>query len=361
MDMNNKPENKLVRVLLSGFGLIGSVHAKLIADNPKTDLVAVVVPDIEEYKEQVSKYNANIYATIDEALDNEKIDAAIISSPNEFHFEQSKILIKQCIPVLVEKPLTDNLMDAKRLVESSAEYNVPVLVGHHRTYSPLLSVAKDFIASEKFGRMVAVQGSALFYKPAHYFIDGPWRTKQGGGPILINLIHEIGILRHFCGEIKRVSAFESKHARGYEVEDTVVINFEFDTGVLANFLLSDVAASNKSWEMTSGENPSYPHHPSDACYHFAGTNGSLDFPSMNIRFYNDSSKASWWSEFEEGTLPFVPEDPLKCQLEHFYNVISGKAKPLVTVEDGYINMLVIEAIKQSILSDKSIDINTIKV
>jgi len=255
-----RQDGKPIRILLSGLGLIGAQHARMVHEREGCELAAIVVPISDEYRRMAEEYGAQLFSQVEDALAEENIDAAIISSPNEFHYAQTLACIEHGIPVLVEKPLTDRLSDAKLLTENAATYGVPVLVGHHRTYSPLLSTAQEFLESKKFGRMVAVQGAALFHKPSDYFAAGPWRTKPGGGPIFINLIHEIGIMRHLCGEIKKVSAFESRNTRGFDVEDTVTINFEFVNGVLGNFLLSDVAASNKSWEMTSGENP-VPHNP----------------------------------------------------------------------------------------------------
>lgn len=352
-------DKKPIRILLSGIGLIGVQHARLIHEKENCELAAIILPINDECEQIAEEYGARLYSKVEDAIAEETIDAAMISSPNEFHFAQALVCIEHGIPVFVEKPLTDRLSDAKLLVEYSVANSVPVLVGHHRTYSPLLSSAQAFLKSKKFGRMVAVQGSALFYKPSDYFSAGPWRTKHGGGPILINLIHEIGILRHLCGEVKKVAAFASSNIRDFEVEDTVTINFEFENGVLGNFLLSDVAASNKSWEMTSGENPAYPYYPSEACYHFAGTNGSLDFPNMSARFYPDSSKASWWGEFVDEKMPLTPTNPLEHQLSHFIDIVKGDAKPIVSVQDGYQNMLVIEAIKQSIEKQTSIEVNSI--
>ncbi len=171
---------------------------------------------------------------------------------------------------------------------------------------------------------------------------------MGGGPILINLIHEIGLLRYFCGEIRRVFAFAGRNNRKFEVEDSVVINFEFLNGALGNFLLSDVAASSKSWEMTSGENPAYPHFPQENCYHFAGTNGSLDFPSMRARYYASGSEPSWWTPFEIDILSFVGRNPLQLQVDHFVEVVRGNAAPRVSAREGYMNMMVVEAIMRSI-------------
>lgn len=252
--------------------------------------------------------------------------------------------IARGVPVLVEKPLTDRLDSAARLAAVSEASGVPVLVGHHRSYSPLLQVARRFLASDDFGTPVSVQGSALFYKPAAYFDDGPWRARRGGGPILINMIHEIGILRLLFGEIGSVTARLSSATRGFEVEDSAAMTFAFENGAVGAFVLSDVSASSKSWEMTAGENPAYPFFPDQDCYHFAGTTGSLDFPSMRFRTYRRRSERSWWSAFEEGRLDVTRCDPLETQLAHFIDVLRGRAVPRVSARDGYLNMVVLDAI-----------------
>lgn len=337
-----------VRVLVCGPGLIGRKHASLVSGHAACDLVGLVGPHTDENVSFANGVGVPLYAELNEAFDAAEVDAVIVSSPNAFHREQASDCIRRGIPVMVEKPLTDCLEDAAALVDEAQSSGVPVLVGHHRTYSPLLDVADRFLDSPEFGRMVCVQGAALFHKPAHYFVDGAWRTRKGGGPILINLIHEIGLLRHFCGEIATVYAVAGRHIRGFEVEDTVAITLEFCSGALGNFLLSDAAASSKSWEMTSGENPSYPFFPDEHCYHFAGTHGSLDFPSMSARTYAQGVEPSWWSPFTLDRLAIQRADPLARQLEHFVDVVRGRATPKVTVADGYRNMQVVQAITDSI-------------
>lgn len=345
-----------LRFLLSGPGLIGIQHARLIQARPDCELAVVVAPGIEANQSFAAANSARFYADISDALSSEEVDAAIISSPNAFHYDQVIACISRGIPTLVEKPMTDDVGDAARLVEAVERSGVPVLVGHHRHYSPLLDAALGFLRSERFGRMVALQGSALFYKPDHYFRDGPWRMVAGGGPILINLIHEIGLMRTFGGEIATVQAMASRNIRNFEVEDTVSISLAFQNGALGTFLLSDTAASSKSWEMTSGENPAYPFFPRDNCYHFAGTNGALDFPSMQAKAYGAEADRSWWKPFQEFDLPFERSDPLERQLDHFVKVVRGDATPHVSVRDGYRNMLVVQAIRRSIEARAAIDV-----
>ncbi len=346
----------MLSFLLSGPGLIGKQHTKLVMSRPDCRLKAIVAPEHVPNEEFARQCQVSFFSSFNEALRHAHFDAAIISSPNAFHFAQAEACVQNGIPVLVEKPVTDNLDDARRLADLAERSKVPVLVGHHRTYSPLLESVGQFLNSPLFGRPVALQGSALFYKPARYFEEGAWRTKIGGGPILINLIHEIGLMRLFYGEIKRVSALAGKNIRNFEVEDTVAITLDFVNGALGTFLLSDTAASAKSWEMTSGENPVYPHFPDDSCYHFAGTNGSLDFPYMRARYYARGSEPSWWKPFETEQLSLRRANPLERQLDHFVDVVHGRAKPRVSARDGYLNMLVIEAIMQSIATEKVVNV-----
>jgi len=352
-------DDDMISILLSGPGLIGTQHARLVRAHPRCRLAAVVAPTSEENLAFARAHETPLYASVEAALAAETIDGAIVSSPNEFHFAQAMTCIDRRIPTLVEKPITDRLDEGRRLTEAAEAAGVPILVGHHRTYSPLLAAADGFLHSDAFGDMVALTGSALFYKPAQYFLDGPWRTKIGGGPILINLIHEIGLMRHFAGEIEKVSAVASQRTRGYEVEDTVAMTFGFESGALGTFLLSDTAASSKSWEMTSGENPSYPHFPQENCWHFAGTRGSLDFPSMRTRSYASAEGSSWWKPFEHGRIDFRRRDPLEAQLDHFVAVIADGATPRVTARDGWNNLRVVNAIRRSIATGATVAIASV--
>jgi predicted dehydrogenase len=99
--------------------------------------------------------------------------------------------------------------------------------------------------------------------------------------------------------------------------------------------------------MTAGENPAYPFFPNQDCYHFAGSVGSLDFPSMQTRTYRGEPDRSWWLAFTEGRRSLARRDPLATQIDHFVDVIRGQAAPRVSARDGMLNMVVLEAIVRS--------------
>ena len=348
-----------LRVLLSGPGLIGQKHAALLNENPDTILAGIVAPDHSASYEFARAQGVPHYTTLETALTLSSVDALIVSSPNSAHFEQVEGALRSGLPVLVEKPLTETLASAAKLVKVAETQSTPVLVGHHRTYSPLLEVARQFLMSDSFGTPVAMQGTALFYKPDDYFAAGPWRSQRGGGPILINMIHEVGVMRHLFGEIDSITAQVSNAIRSFEVEDSVVISLSFVNGALGTFLLSDVSASTKSWEMTAGEDPAYPFFPNQDCYHFAGTRGSLDFPSMRIVSYGKNSAPSWWEPFEERRLETKREDPLARQLQHFVAVARGLEIPRVSIRDGFLNMVAVEAICRAAETGQRIKLSTL--
>jgi predicted dehydrogenase len=336
-----------LNLVLVGPGLIGKEHLRLISINEDCNLVAIVAPDHAINHSTAKLFNVPIFHELEECLNKLSVDGVIIASPNKFHASQAAICVKNGIPVLVEKPITASVEEGEDLVLLASLTGAKILVGHHRAHSPLLAKARDIIHAGRLGRLVSITGSAQFYKPDSYFQSGQWRTQPGGGPILINLIHEIGNLRTLIGEISAVHAFSSSKSRGFLVEDTVAINLMFENGALGNFMLSDTAACARSWEQTSRENAAYPTYQDEDCYVVAGTLGYLSIPTFRLKYFRDKAKASWWESFVEEKFEIERHDPLSCQLAHFVDVIRGDACPLVSAEDGLRNLKITEAISRS--------------
>lgn len=343
---NDKPMEKLA-IAVVGPGQIGKKHIALIEQDPGCHLAALVAPDHEHNHVYARSIGTPLFHSVDAMLAAQRIDGVIICSPNVFHVEQASTCIHAGIPVLLEKPVAHAYQDGLRLVELVERTGARLIVGHHRAHSPIMAAARQIIRDGRLGRLVTITGSALFYKPAQYFRDGPWRTVQGGGPILINLIHEIGNFRSLCGDIVAVQATCSNAVRQFEVEDTVAIIFQFANGALGSFMLSDTAASASSWEQTSGENPAYPNYPDEDCYVVAGTAGSLAIPTMRLKTYPKQIESSWWTPFVSETIAVERTDPLACQLRHFLNLIRGTETPVVSANDGLQNLRIAEAIAES--------------
>jgi predicted dehydrogenase len=146
------------------------------------------------------------------------------------------------------------------------------------------------------------------------------------------------------GEIVAVQAFASNATRGFEVEDTVAINLRFDNGALGAFLLSDTAASPKSWEQTSQENKAYATYDDEDAYTIIGSRGSLGVPTMRPVRADEG-----WSctAVQDAHRRARAADPLANQIEHFAAVIRGEQESLVTCRDGLQNLRVTDAISEA--------------
>jgi len=298
-----------------------------------------------------------LFKNIEELLANNRPDGLVLATPNPLHVPQALQCIDAGMPILLEKPIATSVAEGEQLLRVVEATGAKVLMGHHRAHSPIMAKAREVLDSGKLGKLVAVMGSATFYKPDPYYADAPWRREPGAGPILLNMIHEVHNLRILCGEIVAVQAFASHATRGFPVEDTVAINLRFASGVLGTFLLSDTAACARSWEQTSQENKAYATYEDEDCYVITGTNGSLSVPTMRLKTYPRPEDRSWWKAFEVGVVGMVRDDPLKHQMEHFGQVVRGEASPLVSAQDGLLNLRVTEAIAEAARTGRTVHLD----
>jgi predicted dehydrogenase len=343
-----------VRIAVAGAGLIGRRHIEEVDASSSARLAAVVDPS-PAAREVADRFGVPLHGSLAELFEGDAPDGVILATPNRLHVDGGLECVAAGAPVLVEKPIGDTVEGATRLVEAAEAAGVPLLTGHHRRYSPIMARAREIVRSGVLGSIVAVVGTALFYKPDDYFdVGGGWRRQPGGGPILLNLIHEVNNLQALVGDVVRVHATTSDAARGFEVEDTAAMVFTFANGALGTFLLSDAAASPRSWEQTSGENTTYASYPDEDCYHVTGTRGSLSVPTMRLRVF--PGVGSWWEPFATSTVEVVRTDPLANQVEHFAAVIRGEVPPICSGRDGLRSLRVVEAVVESATTGHPVDL-----
>ncbi|MEY4123263.1 MAG: hypothetical protein RLZZ457_2101 [Pseudomonadota bacterium] len=335
-----------LRIAVAGAGAIGMAHIAVIQQSAHCVLSAIVDPSPSAAAVAAAQ-GVPLYISLDELLAQDKPDGIILATPNALHVTQALQCMAAGVPLLLEKPIATTVQEAQDLVEHVEAMGAPVLIGHHRAHSAIMAQAKQVVDSGRLGTLVAVMGSAMFFKPDSYFSDAPWRREMGAGPILINMIHEVHNLRMLCGDIVAVQAFKSHTTRGFAVEDTVAINLRFASGALGSFMLSDTAASARSWEQTSQENKAYVSYDDEDCYVISGTFGSLSVPTMRLKTYARAEDRSWWKPFEVSTVDMVRDDPLARQMDHFCDLIHGRVQPLVSARDGLNNLRVTEAISQA--------------
>lgn len=317
------------RLAVVGAGAIGRTHIDRILRSPFLTLVGVADPS-PAGEALARSVGAPWFADHRSLLEQARPQGVVVATPNATHVPVACDCLARGVPALVEKPIADSVADAQALVDAVARHQTPVLVGHHRRHNPINQRARALITEGVLGRIVSATALAMFLKPDSYF-DTAWRRQAGGGPVLINLIHDIDMLRFLVGDIATVQAMDSRAIRGFEVEDTAAAVLRFDNGAVGTVVVSDTAASPWCWDFSAGEQNQYPRQNTPS-HLIAGTQGSLSLPDLALWTYR--GERHWHAEMTREQTMVHMADPYERQLLHFAAVIEQNTPPLCSALDG---------------------------
>ena len=343
---------KKINISIIGTGLMGLQHIKAISKSKKANLHSIV--DISDNAKKLSnEYNIPLYSDVSSLLKSNQLDAVIVATPNQLHEKHTISFLKKKIPVLLEKPISDNIKSAKKIIISSKKNKTPLLIGYHRRHNAIVSKVKTIIRSGKLGNIVSANVLCWLYKHKEYFKES-WRTSRGGGPLGINLVHDIDMICYLLGSISYVQAFTTNKNRKFKVEDTATVSLIFESGALCTLNISDTIVAPWSYELTAGENPAYP-VTNQSAYMIGGTKGSIQFPNLKYWFYK--KERSWWNKiFLKSDINKKDDNTLVNQIDHFSDVVLKKVKPKVNGNDGLNSLKIFAAITKSAKTGKKIKI-----
>jgi predicted dehydrogenase len=350
--MNNQP----ITFAVIGTGLIGPRHAAAIIKTPTSKLVCIVDPSPAAEAVAAELHVPLFSCTADMLASCIKPQAAIICTPNHTHVSLSKSLLDAGVSVLCEKPIATDIAEAKEMLNHARHSVAKFAVAHHRRFNKYVRATKAAMPS--IGRIVAVSGLWTLYKPCAYFNGvGEWRKDggKGGGPMLINLVHDVDVLQYLLGPIVRVSAEETIKQRNFDAEEGAAVLLKFQSGCVGTFVVSDAVPSPHNFESGTGENPNIPVTGMDF-YRMFGTKASLSVPDMK-RWSYDGREKSWTEELKQETLN-VDESkvPFELQVEQFVKVVRGLEEAMCSGEDAVRALIVVEAVKKAMKEGIAVDI-----
>ncbi|MEX5668477.1 Gfo/Idh/MocA family oxidoreductase [Pseudomonas neuropathica] len=338
--------NSPLRIALIGAGNMGQQHYRHLQTLNEATLCAVADPG-PQAAGLAAKWGVRHFADHRQMLELIRPDAVIVANPNNQHVSTALDCLAAGVPVLLEKPVGVHLDEVRELVAAVKSSGVPVLVGHHRRHNPLIVRAHELVQSGALGRLTTVTALFQLRKPDSYF-EIPWRREPGAGMLLTNLIHDLDLLRHLCGEVRSVQAITDNTVRGFANEDSAAVLLQFEGGTLGTLSGSDAVAAPWSWELDSGENPVYPRQADQPCYLLAGTAGALSIPQLKRWHYAaDQVDAGWHEPLLMVEESYSGDDALRLQLQHFVRVARREVEPLVSAADAARTLALIEAIREA--------------
>jgi UDP-N-acetylglucosamine 3-dehydrogenase len=311
-------------------------YSEMLAKHPEARLTAIWDADEERGTAAAAQYGASYYSSLGDFL-NEPLDAVIVCSENANHMEHVIAAAKAGKPVLCEKPIATNAVDAERMIKACCEANVFLHVAFPVRYSTAVIRAREHIRSGSMGRILAIRSTNRGKRPGGWFLDP---ALAGGGAAADHVVHLTDIFRWLTGdEVKRVYAeLDTRFTVGTEVEDCGLVLLELESGIIASI--------DPSWSIPLA----YPAW-GDLTMEIVGTKGtlSLDLYRQSSRWYAGDSQETqllpWLDNLDEGLIG------------DFIVRVQNKLSPAIPGEDGLKTLQVVHACYASHQSGKFVDLD----
>jgi len=292
-------KRKKLNIGVVGIGYLGKYHLEKFISNKQCDTKWVVDTNLDNI-------NLNGHDSIQKSSNYKEIlndiDAISLVTPTKMHFKIAKFFLENKKHVLIEKPMTETVAQAKKLVDLAKKNKVILQVGHLERFNPVMKRLAKEISDPLF---IEVHRLAKF---------NPRSTDVN--VIFDLMIHDIDIVTTLIKKnIKNVSAFGKKIIT--TSTDIANVRLEFSGGSVANLTASRISQKNERKIRVFEKDKYY----------------SVDFMNSNIKKYIKNSKASK-ELFSFKEFKYDKTDALKDEINNFILSCLGKEKPLVDGEQG---------------------------
>jgi UDP-N-acetyl-2-amino-2-deoxyglucuronate dehydrogenase len=234
-----------VRFAVVGCGVIGKLHAEVLAAGPDTAVSVLVDVDAAAAEAVAQHLTAQVGASVPvttslaEALARDDVDAVAVCVPSGLHAQIAVAALESGRHVVAEKPVDVTVAAAAPIAAAAAAAPTGTLVtviSQHR-FDPASVAVHDAIAAGRFGRVTSAVATVSWWRSQDYYDSGAWRGTwelDGGGALMNQGVHTVDLLLWFLGTPVDVMAHTGLLAHGrVEVEDTVAAVVRFESGALA--------------------------------------------------------------------------------------------------------------------------------
>ncbi len=226
-----------------GCGEIAHLHTSSLRDLATDGLPVVPVAAADPDPDHRTAVSANFafdhfYDSADELLADPDVDAVWVGIPTSLHPEVYAAVLAAGKHLYAEKPIAADLASVRRLADLADAAPVVAQVGFQSRFDPLLVKAREMVQGEEIGPTMSYlwRDDEGFPTTAIVGARSDWRSdarRAGGGVLIEHSIHAIDVLNWIFGPVVRVTAV-TRHVLGFDVEDTVVLLLEHESGVVGS-------------------------------------------------------------------------------------------------------------------------------
>src|SRR5947199_2041312 len=299
--MSGAAKDGPIRLGVIGVGIMGSNHARVLADLSGVKVVSIADPAASHRALLAQILGCAVCDDVDELLEL-GIDAAVIAAPTQLHHDIALTCIKRGVHVLVEKPIASNIEEGRSIVAAAERAGITLMVGHVERFNPAVQVIKDAIKGEDILSIAITR-------------VGPFPPRMSNVGVVIDLaVHDIDLVRWFTdSEITEVQP--QIKAAVAEREDIALLQFRTQSGVLAQI--------NTNW-LTPFKTRTV--HIATRKKYLIG-----DLLTRQVTecfgFQSDGS-------YSMRHLPVGHDEPLRAELIAFLDAVRSGGVPAVTGDEG---------------------------
>lgn len=298
----------MVRLGIVGAGIMGASHARVARTIGDAQVAVVVDRDRDKGQRLAAHVRASYAASADELPG--QVDAAIIAVPTEAHARIALGLMESGLDVLIEKPITSTVEEAKSLIEIAEKHDRILMVGHVERFNPAVLELSRYV-------------NGLIHIDIRRV--GPFSPRVSSGVVLDLMIHDIDLAHMLTGsEVKEILAL-ARRVRS-ATEDLATCSLTFANGLSATLTASRIGqAKHRRVELTQQEN----------CVVADLIRQQVTVHRVeHAEFVDDRGARYRQSGIIE--IPYLEHqgEPLALEQRHFVDCVLSRSQPIVSGHDG---------------------------
>lgn len=324
-----------LRAGLVGVGMMGRNHARVLSTLEGVELVAVADPAPQA---AVPGGVARV-ASVEELLFL-GLDYVVVAAPTAMHSEIAQECAASGCHVLVEKPLTTDVAEARELREVFDAAGLLGAVGHIERYNPALQQAKHRLAEGDLGEVYQIITRR----------QGPFPGRIADVGVILDLASHDFDLTSWVADSGFANVFaRTAHRSGRPHEDLVAVTARLENGTITNHLVNWVSPLKERVTVITGEKGSF----------------VADTLTADLTYYENGLVPTQWNEMArfrgvvEGDVTrfaFPKPEPLRVEHEMFRDAVLGLPADIVTFEQGARTVAVANGCALSARSGQAIDV-----
>ena len=324
-----------VKIACVGLGGWGKNILRVSSQIPNADLKAICDTNSSVLQKFSPQYpNAKPYASYDNLLSEENLDAVLLATPAPQHFAMASAAIQAGKHVYVEKPMTLTAAEAETLVQQAEAAGRTLMVGHLLEYHPAVHYLKSLIESGELGDLLYLYSKRLNLGVVRNDENALWSLAP----------HDISVILYLLDcEPERVTA-SGQALLQPGIEDVVFVYLQFPQGRMAQIHVSWLDPHKERKLVVVG---------SKKMAVFDDMH-----PSEKIRVYDKSATVQWSNansieaisvRHGEIHIPVIDTyEPLNKELQHFVDCVQTGQTPRSDGRDGLRVIRVLEKAGQSL-------------